>query len=120
MKLTPLPLRLSATFIITDERRPQLAFVSDGQGGGGVSFRGVIKEVVEVRDLLELCILVGNYNGRAESEGEGGSFSFCCLPALCTSKIPGIAKFQEILIAFEQIPAIPAKFRNFFGDKHAM
>ena len=41
------------------------------------------------------------YKGSAESEGEGGSFSFCCLPALCTSKIPGICKFSKMLTAFQ-------------------
>ena len=51
--------------------------------------------------------------------GEGGSFSDCCLTALRTVKIPGIATFQESLIAFEQIPAIPAKFREIFIEKPA-
>ena len=35
-------------------------------------------------------------------------------------KIPGIATFQESLIAFEQIPAIPAKFREIFIEKSAI
>ena len=35
-------------------------------------------------------------------------------------KIPGIATFQESLIAFEQIPAIPAKFREIFIEKRAI
>ena len=47
----------------------------------------------------------------------GGSFSFGCLPALCTAKIPGIANFQESLLAFEQIPA---KFRENFIEKRAI
>ena len=52
--------------------------------------------------------------------GRGGSFSFCCLPSLCTLKITGICKFSELLIAFEQIPAIPATFREIFGEKQAI
>ena len=52
-----------------------------------------------------------------EAEGRGGQFHFAaCLPFV-PPKFQEFLKFQEISIAFEQIPAIPAKFREIFGEK---
>ena len=79
--------------------------------------------LVQIRRQISILkrSTIRSFIGRAESEGGGGeSFSFCCLTALRTVKIPGIANFQESLIAFEQIPAIPAKFREIFIEKHAI
>ena len=66
--------------------------------------------------------LIGNYNGRAESdEGEGGHFHFAaCLPFVpqkFQEFLQNFKKLYEIVIAFEQIPAIPAEFRENFGEK---
>ena len=83
----------------------------------------VEREVLEARrgaESLNCDSFIRSFIGRAESEGRGGSFSACCLTALRTVKIPGSATFQESLIAFEQIPAIPAKFREICIEKHAI
>ena len=45
-----------------------------------------------------------------------------CLPfaPLKFQELQILSKFQENLIAFEQIPAIPAKFREMFIEKRAI
>ena len=63
---------------------------------------------------------IGNDNGRAESEGEGGQFHFAaCLP-FAPQKFQELANFQEMLIAFQRIREIRAKIREIFGEKHAI
>ena len=53
--------------------------------------------------------------------GRGVSFILlpACLP-FAPSKFQEIRKFHEILIAFEQIPEIPKKFREIFVEKCAI
>ena len=51
---------------------------------------------------------------------EGGHFHFAaCLP-FAPQKFQEFPKNQEILIAFEQFPSIPAKFREIFIEKRAI
>ena len=48
------------------------------------------------RPVVETMI-IGAFEGSAWLWGEGGSFSFCCLPALCTLKIQEICKISTIV-----------------------
>ena len=56
--------------------------------------------------------------GLPDSEGRGGHFHFAaCLP-FAPWKFRKFVKFQQFLIDFQQIPAIPAKFRENFNEKY--
>ena len=48
------------------------------------------------RNLKQFAGPIGAFEGSAWLWGEGGSFSFCCLPALCTLKIQEICKISTI------------------------